>query len=273
MTTYTRSIKDSDFDKCIWIETGATPGLSYVADVWDSFTKDHPNNGEFSAAFYGDNLGGIGKLTRLYGSYAWLETLRVHPDYQGKGLGKAIYNRYMEQMEALNLKAAGMYTNYDNIISRSLAEKYGLTLHTRFSEYTKNDFTPPDKPLPPATPKDLTLPNLPPFLVLNRTFYPTASKDSRLLVETFTKNNWIYTSDYGILIMGYRFQPKKALHIAYMEGDKAKLLPLAYQRAAEIGAGSVNLMIPYNNMELAEFLITHGFIKNPIDYITLWSGL
>jgi len=305
MKTYTRSAKDSDKEKFIWIEQGATPGLSYVEDVWDSFTTDaQRGDGEFSAAFYNGALGGIGKLTRLYGSVAWLETLRVHPDYQGKGLGKAIYNRYIEQMSEMNLTAIGMYTNIDNVASRSLAEKYGLTVQARFCEYTLScnsgrceapimllGLRPPaearaaasrnspfsdfdtstllDNSLKPA--QALNTANLPPFIVLNRTFYPVqgCSELAKILVQ----NNWLYESIYGIIIMGYRFQPQKALHIAYMEGDLDKLLALACTKAAEAGAKSLTAMRLYNDEKNEGFLKSHGFIKNPTDYITLWKGL
>jgi len=266
MKIYTRPVIDSDKEKCIWIEQGATPGLSYVSDVWESFTKG--DSGEFSAAFYGGYLGGMGKLTRLYDSYAWLETLRVHPNYQGKGLGKAIYDRYIEQMQEMNLSAVGMYTNYDNIVSRTLAEKYGLSVKARFSEYTKFDFEMPKtigNTLKPVTETSLNRADLGSFIVLNRTFYPVCEGLAKILVQ----NNWIYESDCGIIIMGYRFQPQKALHIAYMKGDNNKLLAHACIKAAEIGAKSLTAMHPYDNECESEFLQSRGFTKNPTDYITL----
>ena len=276
MKAWTRPATDSDRERFIWIEKGATPGLSYVNDVWEMFTDGQ--SGEFSAALYGDELGGMGKLTRLYGSYAWLETLRVHPDYQGKGLGKAIYDRYMEQMAQMNLSAAGMYTNYENIVSRSLAEKYGLEVMDRFSEYTHAEF-----PIPDIDTSGLKLVCIndasavfsehfdkeQKFIVLNRTFYPVRDGLSHILAA----NKWLYICDYGMIIMGYRFQPKKALHIAFMQGDKEQLLKLAYAKAADIGAGTVSAMRVYDDLEEYEFLKRHAFAKNTTDYITLWRGL
>ena len=270
MEIYTRPAADADKERFIWIEKGATPGLAYVGDVWELFTKS--NEGEFSAAFYNNELGGIGKLTRLYKSYAWLECLRVHPNYQGKGLGKAIYERYMEQMEEMSLTAAGMYTNYDNIVSRSLAEKFGLTVRARFSEYTKSGFKLPEKaisPLKTSAGFSLEQTDLAPFIVLNRTFYPVKEGLAKILAQ----NNWLYIFDCGIIIMGCRFQPKKALHIAHMEGDKDKLLDFSYLKAAEIGANTITAMRPYDNEEENEFLQSRGFVKNNTDYITLWKGL
>jgi len=280
MKIWTRAATNADRERFIWIESGAMPGLSYVNDVWEMFTTG--KGGEFSAALLGDELGGIGKLTRLYGSYAWLETLRVHPAYQGKGLGKAIYDRYMEQMAQMQLSAVGMYTNYDNIVSRALAEKYGLTVQERFSEYIKTDL-----PKPNVNLNDMQsisennaeniftehlgkLPSNPPkFIVVNRTFYPVKSGLAKML----TANGWLYICDYGIIVMGCRFQPHKALHIAFMQGNKAKLLEFACAKAASIGTGTISAMRVYNDYEEGDFLTHHGFTKSETDYITLWKGL
>lgn len=64
---------------------------------------------------------GIGKLTLLYDGSAWLETLRVDPAYQGNGVGKAIYRRYLEEAAELNAPALRMYTGVKNAVSAGLA--------------------------------------------------------------------------------------------------------------------------------------------------------
>jgi len=273
MKIRTRSAKASDRDRFIWIEKGATPGLSYVNDVWEMFTRG--DDGEFSAALYGDELGGMGKLTRLYADYAWLETLRVHPDYQGKGLGKAIYDRYLEQMAQMRLSAIGMYTNYDNKASRSLAERYGLQVKARFNEFTKLDVPKTDvdfgdmRLVCEADSREVLEKHFDKseeFLVLNRTFYPVKAG----LAEMLAANGWMYAGSLGMIVMGYRFQLEKALHVAFMQGDKDELLKFAYAKAAEIGAGSVSAMRMCHNSEEHEFLSRNGFVKNSTDYITLW---
>jgi len=276
MKTWTRAAIDSDKERFMWIERYATPGLAYIDDVWDMFKAG--SDGEFSAAFYGDELGGIGKLTRLFDGYAWLETLRVHPDYQGKGLGKAIYERYMEQMTDMKLSAVGMYTNYDNIVSRSLAEKYGLSVAARFSEYNAGEIQADKSPFDGLT---LVTPEhsetllserfnkIRGFLVLNRTFYPVKQG----LLKKLAINKWLYTHEHGIIVMGCRFQPKKALHIAFMDGNRDKLLQLAKAHAVNIGANMVSAMRAYDDEFENELFLKNGFTKNNTDYITLWKGL
>jgi len=276
MNTWTRAAKDSDRERFVWVESGAIKGLAYVNDVWDLFTKN--NDGEFTASLLGDELGGIGKLTRLYKDYGWLEALRVHPDFQSKGLGKAIYARYMEQMTEMNLSAVGMYTGYTNVVSRGLAELHGLSLQERFSEFIKSDLTKSDDVL------DLELVNeddgeaflekyydeMDKFVVVNRTFYPVKAG----LGEMFAKNKWLYADDEGnVLVAGYRFQPEKALHIPFVHGDTGKLLKSAGNIAIGIGSKALSANRVYNNEEQTEMLLKNDFVKAEHDLITLWKGL
>lgn len=74
----------------------------------------------------------MGKLTVLFDGSAWLELLRVHPDFQRKGVGRAIYQRYFEQIKALGCPAARMYTGVSNKASAGLAEQFGLKRRAQF---------------------------------------------------------------------------------------------------------------------------------------------
>ena len=277
MDTWTRAAKDSDRERFVWVESGAIKGLAYVDDVWDLFTKN--NDGEFSASFLGDELGGIGKLTKLYNGYGWLEALRVHPDFQSKGLGKAIYDRYMEQMSEMNLSAVGMYTGYTNVVSRGLAEKYGLSVQDRFSEFIKNDlakFSDIEDDMKLVDEKDgenflgKHYASMGKFVVVNRTFYPVKAG----LGECFAKNKWIYSDDAGnVLVAGCRFQPEKALHIPFMHGEQKKLLKAATNIAISKGSIALSAIRVYNDKEKNELFTNNGFVKSEHDFITLWKGL
>ena len=277
MKTWTRAATDGDRERFVWVESGAIKGLAYVNDVWDLFTKN--NDGEFSASFLGDELGGIGKLTRLYNGYGWLEALRVHPDFQSKGLGKAIYDRYMEQMGEMDLSAVGMYTGYTNVVSRGLAELYGLSVQERFSEFIKSDLIKCDNvsnTLHLIDEKagesflEKYYPVMGKFVVVNRTFYPVKAG----LGEMFAGNKWLYADDEGnVLVAGYRFQPEKALHIPFMHGDTDKLLKLAANIAIEKGSMALSAIRVYNDDEQIELFSKNGFVKSEHDFITLWKGL
>ena len=59
-----------------------------LADVLDYYTT---TRGEFTVVCVDGKPVGIGKLTVLYDNSAWLELLRVHPQYQRQGAGTALY--------------------------------------------------------------------------------------------------------------------------------------------------------------------------------------
>ncbi len=77
-----------------------------------------------------------GKITCLPGNTAWLEGLRVHPDYRGKGLGRIMSEKILQ--EALRLKLKGKYneiefsTYINNVESRTMAEKQGFRITELF---------------------------------------------------------------------------------------------------------------------------------------------
>ena len=80
------------------IEAGAVRANHYFSDVVDYYRS---TAGELTVACVDGVPVGMGKLTVLFDGSAWLELLRVHPDFQRKGVGRAIYRRYFEEIRAL----------------------------------------------------------------------------------------------------------------------------------------------------------------------------
>ena len=90
------------------------PTNRYLADVADEFTT---TRGELTLGVVDGVVAGFGKLTVLFDGSAWLELLRVHPDYQRQGVGNHIYGRYLEQIRAFGCHQAAMYTGVRNVAS------------------------------------------------------------------------------------------------------------------------------------------------------------
>ncbi len=76
------------------VASQATRGLRYLPSVFTEFVTDR--FGEFSVAEVEGQVVGCGKFTLLPDGSAWLEALRVMPQYQGQGVGKAFYRRFFE---------------------------------------------------------------------------------------------------------------------------------------------------------------------------------
>ncbi len=92
--------------------------------------------GEFSVEELDGELVACGKYTILPDDTVWLETLRVIPERQGLGLGKRLYEHWLELANAQGVKAMRMYTGVTNVVSSGLAERYGLRLQGTFKGNT-----------------------------------------------------------------------------------------------------------------------------------------
>lgn len=274
MDIVTRAIVDRDREACIYVEKAAMPHNRYIDDVWDMFL--YKTDGDLIGAFVDGKLYGMGKLTRLYKDYGWLETLRVHPDYQNKGVGQEIYKGYLKHMEELNLKSVGMYTEMYNKISKHLAEKNGLKVKAQFTELLKpvidsqasyNDFKlvkreDGEKILSPLY-KEMGA-----YIVINRTFFPVGEG----LGEYLAGENWVYIDDKdNILIAGYRFQPENAFHIPFMKGDIDYILEFANYLGNKSKSKNLSILKDRGSKEIS-FFKEKGF-KLDDDYMTLWIDL
>lgn len=78
-----RALTENDKIQALRVEAAAMPKNRYLSDVWELFIGKA--DGCLLGAFIKDTLVGLGKITRLYEHYGWLETLRVHPDCQRVG--------------------------------------------------------------------------------------------------------------------------------------------------------------------------------------------
>ncbi|HZD55300.1 MAG TPA: GNAT family N-acetyltransferase [Anaerolineales bacterium] len=58
-------------------------GEDYVPEIWPDWLADP--EGLLAVAEYGGRVVGLGKLTRLSENEWWMEGLRVHPDFEGRG--------------------------------------------------------------------------------------------------------------------------------------------------------------------------------------------
>ena len=178
MQITTRPFQDTDLGRCLEIERAAVRSNHYLNDVIDYYRT---TKGEFTLALADNFPAGMGKLTVLYDGSAWLELLRVHPDFQRQGMGKAIYRRYLEQVAAFGCPSARMYTGVKNVASAALAEQFGLHRGPEFRGMSlpvqDDSFQPQPKPLHLLGGEEATEHLLPlqektgGFLSINHTFY------------------------------------------------------------------------------------------------------
>ncbi len=70
-------------------------GHDYIPKVFDEWIED---NGFYKGIAEG-RIVAVDKYTRIERDVIWLEGLRVHPDYQGRGYGKEMVEKFLELIE------------------------------------------------------------------------------------------------------------------------------------------------------------------------------
>ncbi len=267
-----RKARAEDLDDVVWVESLSTLSLSYVPYVWDMFLND--KEGDWSVDLLDGKIMGCGKYSILPDGSAWLETLRVVPQAQGKGLGKRLYENWLKLSEEKGVKTMRMYTGVKNVVSGGLAKRYGLSLAQTFHG-TKTAAEPFEaehgfksvSDVSEAT--ELLMPlgeKWGSWVVLNRTYY----KWSPAICRWLTENGMVYRDPEGnIVVMGARFMKEFQLHIGLFEGDAETCLGFAKSEAAARGVKSLHCLYPDHLTGVEKALTGYGFEMEPSPFIVM----
>ena len=276
MEIVVRKARQEDLESVIRVESKATPNLSYVEAVWSLFTSDEV--GEFSVAEADGEVVACGKFTVLPDGSAWLETLRVIPEYQGLGIGKRFYERFYELARSRGVPAMRMYTGLRNAVSKGLAELYGFRLA---ATYRGASLPCVQGKIPPSEggfrlvsdPERATALLMPfrerwtGFLVMNRTFFTITPT----LCRHLTEKKMIYEdpASGSVVTVGARFLPERALQIGVLGGDLERCLGFALEQGVERGATRLNCDFPPSAVDVQGALIDSGFSLTESDFIVM----
>jgi len=271
-----RKARLEDREKAIWIESKSTPNLSYVPDVFETFVSDEV--GEFSVAEVDGEVVGCGKFTVVPDGSAWLETLRVIPERQGIGVGKRFYERWLEMARRLGVPTMRMYTGVGNVVSKGLAERYGLRLAETFrgasfpcqpggergSKGAFREVTDPERAIRLLMPLSEGWKG---FHVVNRTFY----KLSPALCGHLVEKRMVYEepNSGSVITLGARFQPERMLHIGVFGGDAEACLGFALEKGLERGVARLNCDFPTLAAHVEEALKDFGYGFTPSEFIVM----
>lgn len=252
------------------VEKGAMGDYCYLADVYEYFKT---TKGELTAAFIDDKMVGIGKFTVLWDGSAWLETLRVDPSWQRKGVGMEIYKRYFEQLKEFDCPSVAMYTGAKNVSSAELARRYALEKAASFREYTLPSSSGDIGNFKQAS-EDKAVELMKPYfekynsyVVMNRTYYKLNANTCKGLASE--GRVYYEQNSNSLLVAGARFQSTKGLHIAMLEGDRKACLSCANALAEKQGASRLVCNFALPNIEVEEFLKASEFTAFPEDFITM----
>ena len=268
-----KAFEKQDLPACLGVESAAMGKHLYLKDVAEYYTT---TKGEFTLALVEDKVVGMGKLTVLFDGSAWLELLRVHPDFQRQGVGAKIYTRYLEQATAFRCPAIRMYTGAKNIPSAALAQKNGLHRGPEFCSMTLNlQNIPWEKEhlqgfclANGQQAQELLLPmkeQAGGFFSINHTFYAVNPATCKGMAAA----GWVYCAGENALVLGARFQPEKVWHIGAIAGDLEKNLRFAIARAAQCGVEQLSFHFPPQNQRLPLLLEQYGFTPDPSNDVVM----
>lgn len=118
-----------DMTRHIW------DGRDYIPYVWQDWLADA--EGFLAVAEYGNRIVGLGKLTRLAEDEWWLEGLRVHPDFEGRGFATHIHQYLMERWQSLGKGVVRLATASKRLAVHRICEKLGFRKVGEFGAYER----------------------------------------------------------------------------------------------------------------------------------------
>lgn len=97
----------------------------------------------FFSAWDGDRLAGCGAIKHLDDRHGELKSMRAAPDYRGKGVGKAILLRLLEEARARGYTRVSLETGRPEPFrpAQKLYRAHGFVECPPFGDYVSDDFS------------------------------------------------------------------------------------------------------------------------------------
>lgn len=271
----TRVTKIEDLDRLCEIEISAMPDSPpYLKDNAEFFYKETP--GEIFGVENEDNLLiGMGRYSVFPDNSGWLETLRVHKDFQRMGAGKLVYEEYFKKAKKDNAKVIRMYTESYNTPSRNLANSLGFSLASTYGnmeitlenvEDTNMDFS------LVSNMDELHLEkmkeNWDRFISLNRSFFEINTDNLKWMID----KKMVYKNGDNIVIFGARMLRERGLFLGFVSGDLESGVQFAMEKSNKLGSNKLTCIFPVDNLELKRVLEKLGF-KNIYDLFVMEKNM
>jgi|GEM_PF-1878369 len=106
--------------------------IPYIFEEWLD-----PRNGDFIKAVLDNKIVGISHIGYLSDWEAWLEGLRVHPDYRHMGVGTFLLDATLEILKEKRIKVARNAITSTNIASQNLVKKRTFELAGEFLSFSR----------------------------------------------------------------------------------------------------------------------------------------
>ena len=259
-----------DMAEAVRVEKETMGDYVYLEDAWHYFNT---LDGGLVCVYHKEKMVGIGRFSVLPDGSGWLETLRVTPEYQRKGVGRLIYKKYIELAQANNCPSMAMFTGVNNVASSTLAEVFGLKTvaqHRGYNLTTLEGGNPHgfvhvgwQRASELIAPMKDEYNN---YMTFNRTFHRINETNAK---QFAVEGKVFEDAESGsFIVCGARFQHQVTLHIAMMGGDYDKCIDFAVNYAKAQGLKKVSCTFALENTKLESALKTRGFVAEKSDLIT-----
>jgi GNAT superfamily N-acetyltransferase len=116
-----------DLTRLIW------EGEDYIPHVWEEWLSDY--SGMLAVAEYGGRVVGLGKLSLLAPGQWWLEGLRVHPEFQGRGIGSHLHDYLIKHWLKEGDGVIRLTTNVNRLTVHHMSEQTGFRRISEISPF------------------------------------------------------------------------------------------------------------------------------------------
>ncbi len=99
-------------------------GHDYIPYVWDDWMADPA--GQMVVAEYLGKIVGLCRLTWLTDGEWWLEGLRVHPEFGGRGFGAHLFEHCLRLWEQQAGRIVRLMTSHKNVVVHHLCDRLGF---------------------------------------------------------------------------------------------------------------------------------------------------
>ena len=271
MEFITRKAGMDDVPRLGEIEKGTLPRFNgYTYENRHLFIEQQGQRGEMTIARPAGtpdepaSYVGIGQFSVMPDGSGWMECLRILPEYQRKGAGRAIYKRYMELAEEYDVPHVGMFTDNGNVASKALAELHGFRVVASFDEYTLPlDAVEPEMPagFEQVTDRETAAKALDDHegfgdhIVFNRTYLHYGPAVYDWLIE----RGMVWSDGENLLVLGARMLEERGWFMAFWKGDTDRCLDFAIAKTKEAGLPALGVNFPSERDDLKAYFESKGF--------------
>lgn len=124
LPVHLRPADQSDTADVLELTSHIWEGEDYVPRVWQEWLADQ--DGLLAVAKYQDHVVGLGKLTRLTNEDWWMEGLRVHPNFEGRGIASQLHEYLLHFWEQHAQGALRLATSSERLQVHKLCERTGF---------------------------------------------------------------------------------------------------------------------------------------------------